>query len=137
MLVLWKCPSVAQRWDIAKRLKQIIQIQCHILTLADCFLMHICTIPKMFYWRNLFTKFNYWLKLKIYFIFVPASRTVPILQELPRSEGLDSVWVQTSCISPHIVQGMARRHIGFCKCDSWNLHLSPKFWENYNEQKEN
>ena len=26
MLVLWKCPRVARRWDIAKRLKQIIHI---------------------------------------------------------------------------------------------------------------
>ena len=49
--------------------------------LADCFSMHICTISKIFFWQNSFTKFNYWLKLKISCIFVPASRTVPILQE--------------------------------------------------------
>ena len=42
-------------------------------------------------WRNLFTKFNYWLKLKIFCIFVPATRTVPILQESPLS-GIVVLW---------------------------------------------
>ena len=81
MLVLWKCPSIAQRWDITKGLKQIIQIQFDISKLVNCFSMNICTISKIFFWKKLFTKFNYWLKQNIYHIFVPALRTLPILQK--------------------------------------------------------
>ena len=67
------------RLDLAKKQKQILWIQFYSFKLADCFELNIYNISFSFF----ASKLNNQLKQKFIFFYVPASRTVPILQESP------------------------------------------------------